>query len=477
MYQIASSVGTSPVKIPYTGSNTRNRWVFGALTASVAIAGFLVWQQPWRSDTKSDPVSVAKSAPAEKRAQTPVVKPVVKPADKLSVAVLPFLNMSGEKEQEFFSDGMTEDLITDLSKVSALMVIARTSSFAYKGKVDDVRKIAKELNVRYIVEGSVRKAGGKVRITTQLIEASTGKHLWAERYDQDFKDILALQDEVLGKIVTALKVKLTKKEQRRLARHETDTLQAYDLYLRGLKQVSFYSKEGNLKSRRFFERAIELDPTFAAAYANLAQAYSLAQENRWAKNREEFAEKALILAQKAVELDDEMPQAHWALGRIATRPPLRKMELGVASLKRAIELNPNYADGIEFYGNMLNYVGRTGEAVPLIKKAMRINFRHPFWYLHVLGLSQYLLDEYKAAVSNFLKAIERYPTVTWPHKWLLASYGRLGQLDDADWEISELEDLGQFLTIKGLKEITPIRDPAYLKLYMDGPRKAGVPEK
>ncbi|MBT4702135.1 MAG: adenylate/guanylate cyclase domain-containing protein, partial [Rhodospirillaceae bacterium] len=370
-----------------------------------------------------------------------------------------------------------EDLITDLSKISALIVIARTSSFAYKGKVDDIRKIAKELNVRYVVEGSVRKAGGKVRITTQLIEAESGKHLWAERYDRDFKDIFELQDEVLGKIVGALKITLTSTEQRSLARRETNNPEAYDAYLKGLKQESFFSKDANLESRRYFERAIELDPAFATAYAHLAQSYSLAQENSWTDKKEEFSKKALALAKKAVQLDDELPQAHWALGRIVARPLVRDMDLALASMKRVIELDPNYADGYASYTNTLNYVGRAEEAIPFMEKAMRINPHYPFWYVYVLGQSQFLLTRYEAAIENFKIAVERNPTVAWPHKLLLASYGQLGLLDDADWEISELDALGQSPTIKNAREASPIQDPAYLKLYLDGMRKGGVPEE
>ncbi|MBT5666288.1 MAG: adenylate/guanylate cyclase domain-containing protein [Rhodospirillaceae bacterium] len=440
------------------------------LGAAAVVAAGVVAAVLWRSS----PPPAVEPAPAAKIAQS---TPAAKPLGKLSVAVLPFLNMSGDPEQEYFSDGMTEDLITDLSKISALIVIARTSSFAFKGKVDDIRNIAKELNVRYVVEGSVRKAGGKVRITTQLIEAATGKHLWAERYDRDFKDIFDLQDEVLGKIVESLKVTLTAKEQRRLARHETDNSQAYDWYLKGLKQESFFSREGNAESRRLFERAIELDPTYAAAHAHLAQAYSLAQENRWTDKREKFAKKALKFAKKAVELDAELPQAHWALGRIVTRPPLGDLDLAIASMKRVIELDPNYADGYASYANTLNYVGRAKEAIPLLKKAMRINPHYPFWYVYVLGQSQYCLTNFEAAIENFKSAVERNPTVAWPHKFLLASYGQLGLQDDADWEISELEALGQPPTIKNARETSPLQDPAYLKLYLDGLRKAGVPEE
>jgi len=212
------------------------------------------------------------------------VQPVNTPtaqSERRSIAVLPFDNMSNDIDQECFSDGMTEDLITDLAKVSDLYVIARNSTFAYKGKATDIRTIAKELEARYVIEGSVRKVNGRVRINAQLIDAETGNHLWADRYDREYKDVFVLQDEVLGKIVKALRVTLTPKEQRRVAYHDTENPEAYDWFLKGLQQESFFSKEGNRESRRLFERAIELDPTYASAYAHLAQGYSLAHENKW----------------------------------------------------------------------------------------------------------------------------------------------------------------------------------------------------
>jgi len=184
-----------------------------------------------------------------------------------------------------------------------------------------------------------------------------------------------------------------------------------------------------------------------------------------------------MLAKKAVALDDESPQAHWALSRIVSRAMSRDMDLAVKSIKRVVELDPNYADGYAYYANILNYIARADEAIPLVKKAMQINPRYPFWYLYVFGQSQYLLGDFEAAIPNFQKAIERNPTVAWPHHFLLARYGQLGKLNDAEWEISELESLGRPPTIKRLKATTPIQDPASVALFMDGLRKGGVPEE
>jgi TolB-like protein len=453
----------TPVVREGTRPQQHQTWRLAAALAIILLAGAggLLWWSPWKAGT--DPV--------------PEEREVVAPATRPAIAVLPFVNMSGDKEQEYFSDGMTEDLITDLSKISALTVIARSSAFAYKGKSPEIGEIATELGVSHVVEGSVRKADGRVRITSQLIDAASGTHLWAERYDRDVKDIFALQDEVRGKIVAELRVTLTPTEQRQLARHETENAEAYDLYLQGLRQESFFTKDGNRESRRLFEQAITLDPNFAVAYAHLAQAYSLAKENRWLLDREETARKALELAEKAVELDSESPQAHWALARIITRPPIRDPERALVALRRTVELDPNYADGHAFLANVLNYVGRAEESLGVIATAIRINPHHPFWYVYLKGQSLFLLGRYEEAIPNFEIAIERNPTVAWPHRFLLASYGHLGRLDDAEWEISELESLGQPSTIKWVKTNSPIVYPEYLNRYLDGLRKAGVPEE
>ncbi len=400
-------------------------------------------------------------------------------AEKPSIAVLPFTNLSDDKEQEYLSDGIAADLITDLSRISGLTVISRTSTFVYKNQTTGARAIGRELGARYLVEGSVRKVGNQVRISTELIDAGSGNNIWADRFDRDVAKLFDWQDEIRGKIVQALKIRLSAREERWLFRRVTENPEAYDLYLRGLQQESYFNREGNLESRRLFEQAIALDPRFAAAYAHLAQALSLAWENGWADDRKSFVQNALAVAQKAVTLDDELPAAHWALGRIvAFAPkPLRDHQRGIVELERALELDPNYADGYAFLAILFNGSGRSAEAISMIEKAMRINPRFPFWYLFALGQTQFFLTRFDAAAESFKKAIERNPSASWSHRWLLATYGHLGMLDDAEWEISELKALNQPPTLENAKEDSPVVDPANLKLYIDGMRKAGVPEE
>ena len=436
--------------------------MFGAgSVALLIVAGVAAgWWQPWKSEV--EPAAIERMA-----------QPL---ADKPSIAVLPFNNMSGDPEQEYFADGMTEDLITDLAKISGLLVIARNSTFAYKGQSPDVREVARELGVRYVVEGSVRKAGGRIRINAQLIDAETGIHLWAERYDRDATDVFDLQDEVRARIVTALRVKLTPAEEDRLARQMTDNAEAYDYYIRALRQESFFTKEGNLESRRMLERAIELDPAFAAAYGKLATAHTLAAENGWSPAPEESMETARLLAEKAVALDDDLPQAHWAVARVYSRKRLFDGGRAIASLRKAIALDPNYADGHAFLATVLVFVGRAEEALGHVETAMRLNPHFPFWYFYALGASQFMLTRYDAAIESFEKAIERNPAWRANHRFLVAAYGHLGMIEEAEWEMEELRMLGFEPTIANWESRVQIQDPAYRARYFDGLRKAGVPE-
>jgi adenylate cyclase len=405
--------------------------------------------------------------------------PAVPQDEKPSIAVLPFSNLSDDKDQEYFSDGIATDLITDLSRIAGLTVISRTSTFAYKLQTAGARAIGRELGARYLVQGSVRKVGDQVRISTELIDAENGNNIWADRFDRKVADLYSWQDEIRAKITQALKIKLSAREKRWLSGRVTENPDAYDLYLRGLQQESYFTRAGNLESRRLFEQAVGLDSSFAAAYAHLAQAYSLARENGWSEDSKEFIAEALAVARKAVALDDELPEAHWALGRImAFAPePLRDHKRAIAELERAIELDPNYADGHAFLAIMLNISGRSAEALGMLEKAIRINPKFPFWYLFALGQTQFLLTRFDAAEESFKKSIQRNPTAPWSHRWLLATYGHLGRLEDAEWEISELKSLNQPPTLKSAKEESPFVDAANLKLYIDGLRKAGVPEE
>ncbi|MEE9612700.1 MAG: tetratricopeptide repeat protein, partial [Desulfatiglandales bacterium] len=358
--------------------------------------------------------------------------------DKPSIAVLPFDNLSGDPEQEYFSDGITDDLITDLSKVSGLFVVARHSSFLYKGQPVKIKKVAEELGIRYVLEGSVRRAGDKIRINAQLIDATTGGHLWAERYDRDYKDIFALQDEVIQRIVFALSVKLTQKEKEQLARKYTDNLEAYDYYLRGEQSLHSFTVEGVAKASSMFERAIDLDPNFAQAYAAHGMASYYMWEYSLNESRLRFEndrEQAFQFATKALALDSILPMAHQVLAGIHLLYPQRFDE-AITSAARAVALEPNNADSYVTKAYVLTKAGRHEEAQKEINTAFRLNPNPPPHYYFHLSEVQFNLRQYSEAVKSIKKAGNTIPD--WLQGWYLApSYAYLGRLDEARAELKK----------------------------------------
>src|SRR3989442_10622358 len=307
--------------------------------------------------------------------------------NKPSIALLPFENMSGDAGQEYFSDGITEDLITGLSKLSGLFVIARNSVFAYKGKTLKPAQVSRELGVRYLLEGSVRKAGNQVRITAQLVDATTGYHVWAERYDRDLKDVFALQDEVTQKIVGVLAVKLTVPEKVGLTRAPTGNLEAYDYVLRGKEYRGRTTRDANAEAGKMFRRAIELDPDYAAAYAELGWSHLQAWQFQWSRDPETL-QRALELAQQAIARDDSLAGPPCLLGQVYLWK--KEHERAIAEAERAVGLAPNDADSYETLAEVLAWSGRADAAIRYIKEAMRLDPQYPFFYLWTLGHAYYL---------------------------------------------------------------------------------------
>lgn len=297
-------------------------------------------------------------------APSPQAAPTALPLpDKPSIVVLPFTNMSGDPGQEYFSDGITEDITTDLSKVSSLFVIARNSAFSYKGKSPKVQEVSREMGVRYVLEGSVRKSDNQIRITAQLIDATTGGHLWSERYDRFLQDIFALQDEIRQKIVFALKVKLTPEEQERFKSFPTGNLDAYDYLLRGRESFFRLTKEANAQAQQMYDKAIELDPQYAAAYAALGSSHFLDWAFQWSQNPPQTLEHAFTLAQKAVALDDSLPYAHSELGR---------EDEARAEAAEARRISPQ--NSLEHFRQMLSYTDQ-GESERFLAALRKAGFK------------------------------------------------------------------------------------------------------
>jgi adenylate cyclase len=339
--------------------------------------------------------------------------------DKPSIVVLPFVNISNDSEQEYFSDGITEDLTSDLSKISSLFVIARNSAFTYKGKAVKVQEVSREMGVRYVLEGSVRKAENQVRITAQLIDATTGGHLWSERYDRPLKDIFALQDEIVQKIVTTLKLQLTLQEQGWIVRKHTDNVEAYDSYLRGIEPFFRFTQETNAQARQMWDRAVALDPQYAEAYARLGFTYYREWFLRWSVDPQNL-ERAFALEQKAVALDDSVPIAHSILSWVYAQK--RQYDQALAEGERAIALDPNNADSYQFQAEVLNFAGRPEEGLRMAEQSMRLNPRYPPWYLFRLGWAYNLTGRYAEAIATLREFLSRSPSHPPGHLILAGGY-------------------------------------------------------
>ena len=395
--------------------------------------------------------------------------------DKPSIAVLPFDNLSGDAEQEYFSDGITDDIITDLSKISGLFVIARHSSFAYKAKAVDARRAGRELGVRYILEGSVRRAGGKVRINAQLIEAASGNHLWAERYDGDLEDIFALQDRITESIVATLAVSLTRAEQDRALRKEASDLRAYDYVLRGIAYHHRMNKDDNDKARELFERAVVLDPDYAPAYAELAWSLLHDANQGWGADPETSFELALEHAQRAVRLDDGLAKAHMVLGDVYCW--MRRHDQAITEGRTAVTLDPSYAEGHMAFGYYLVTSGQAEEAVEEAQKALRFNPLHAHQiYYSVLGQSYYMTMQYEMAMAVLEQGVSRYPSRMPLRVWLAATYAQLGQMDEARRHAGELLKHRPGFSIRRHTHVLPYKNKGDVDHLADGLRKAGLPE-
>ena len=403
----------------------------------------------------------------------PAPEPIV---DQPSIVVLPFDNMSGDAEQNYFSDGITEDIITDLSKVSGLLVIARNSAFVYKGQAHNVSDVCRELGVKFAVEGSVRKAKNRIRITAQLIDGSSGGHLWGERYDRDLTDIFEVQDDVTRHIVDALKVTLSEAEKSLIVDGGTRNVEAHDFFLRGRELLFQPERNAEIfaKSTACFRRSIELDPDFAGPYAGLAMAYILDYQNRWSGTPESSIEEAERFVNEAISREDKDPFAHYVAAVIAMWR--KDYERWADEADRALSLNPNHSLALGARGIVYIYAGDPAKAIPYLERAMRLDpaFRHQ--HIHFLGVAQFVAGDYEAAVQLFRERISIHPTTDLSRAFLASALGHLNQLDEACQIWNELKDINpDYSHVRHIGRL-PFKDQADAAKFIDGLRKAGVAE-
>jgi adenylate cyclase len=395
--------------------------------------------------------------------------------DQPSIAVLPFVNLSGEKEQEYFSDGITESIITALSKAPSLLVIARNSTFTYKGKPVKVKQLSEELGVRYVLEGSVQKAGDRVRITAQLIDALTGHHLWAERYERDLKDLFALQDEVTMKILTAMQVKLTEGEQASTYGKHFRGKQGLDCWLKIMEGVSYsqlMTIEGNNAARRIGEEALAKWPENPWGYILLGGVHLMDIYLGSTKSPRESIEKSMELIQKALAMDDTMPMAHCLLSGLYTLK--REHDKAIAEGERALALDPGGAFAHESYAGSLYYGGRPKEAIPMIQKAIRLNPYGSTNSFHMLGHAYRTTGRFEEAVLAYRKALLRGPDNIFAHIGLTATYSMMGREKEACAEAAEVIRINPKFAVDNYAKTIPFKDQSVLDRYMGALRKAGL---
>ena len=394
--------------------------------------------------------------------------------DKPSIAVLPFDNLSGDPEQEYFSDGLTEEIITAFSKVPGIFVIARNSTVTYKGKPVKVQQVAEDLGVRYVLEGSVRKGKDKVRITAQLIDALTGHHLWAERYDRDLKDIFAVQDEITKNILTALQVKLTSGEYVRLLSKGTENLQAYLIYWQALEKIGTETKDGNFLARQLLKEVIALDPKFPAAYVLLGFTHTSDAMLGASKSPKESFAKAMELAKKAIALDDSFPTSYALLGW--TYIWFRKHEEAITEYERALALAPNSSFSNIWMSLALRYAGRHKEAVGFAEKAIRLNPIPSCFTFRSLGVAYMFNGRYEEAIDNFKKALNVAPNDLMTYINLAVAYIEAGKEDEARAAVAEIIRINPKLSLSEGKKLLNYKIQADNDLYIDALGKAGLPE-
>jgi adenylate cyclase len=394
--------------------------------------------------------------------------------DKPSIAVLPFVNMSGDKQQEYFSDGITESIITALSKVPRLFVISRQSTFFYKGKPVGVKQVSEEMGVRYVLEGSVQFSGKRIRITAQLIDALSGYHLFSERYDRELKDIFATQDDISMKILTATRVTLTQGEEARMFAKGTKSLEAYLKVLQARERHEVFTKESQALARQLAEEAIALDPGYALAYSYAALATAHEVTVGTYTNPREPLERGMKLVKKAVALDDSLAHPHVILGKYYIILN-KEHEKGIAEAERAVALEPNSADAHTQLGINLAWAGRPAEAIPILQKAMRLSPIPPHLCLHALAMCILSTGQFEESIALFRRIVQKEPNQLTSQLGLILALMAAGKEDEARAEAAKILRIDpQFSLEQYAKTLDCHKDRSVPDRMIKAWRKAGL---
>jgi TolB-like protein/class 3 adenylate cyclase/Tfp pilus assembly protein PilF len=470
VFRVLSFPGAAAHRVVQAKEAIGKRWRKIAIaTGSVALAVVIaagIWQFYQRESEKVEPASVENMA-----------YPL---PDKASIAILPFVNMTGDPEQEYIADAISENIISTLSKFPSLFVIARNSTFSYKGKHVKVSQVSEELGIRYVLEGSILKSGDRLRVTAQLIDALEGHHLWTETYDRDETDLFIIMDEITLEIAKALSVELMPfglPAGTKIA--DTKSLQAWTLYAKGIHYTERLSKEDNAKAREFLEQAIELDPNLAVAWSMLANVHFLAARYGWSTSRSESLKQTKKLALKAIEIDDSYSQPHIWIGNIYLLK--KKYDEALAEYKKAVALGPNDAWAHWYLGRQLFFTGQTDKAIPLLKKALRFN-PYPHWAIPgVLGRVYYHSGQYEDALAMFEKVYgickEGGCSMKWPHLYLSMVYVELGRDEEARSHMQKVLEHDPNFNIEGRRKQNLFKDQALNERELAAHRKAGAPER
>ena len=457
--QVSVSVGATAATKPSDGKRWRMPAIAVVVAVLVSIVGGTIWWQPWVE--RVEPASV------ERMAFPLPTKP--------SIVVLPFNNLTGDKAQDHLADGLSENIISTLATMPNLFVIARNSSFTYKGKAVKVKKVAEDLGVGFVLEGSVQRSGDTVRVTAQLIDAIRGYHIWTKRYDRKLTNLFALQDEISGQIATALEVKLTEGEQARLRRKSTSKPEAYRLYLEGKAKFRLFTPRDMKSAENLFEQALAVDPKFVAAIVELAHVHYVYGRVPWSDDPTASFREAEALVRQALAIDANYPEAFTSLGRIE-RSWRRDFEKALTYHRKAVALSPNCAECLRELANELQYIGDGASAIPIFKQAMRLEPNYSILYLAGLGQSYNLTGEYPKAVQASKEMIKRWPNSYWGYLNIAITYGMMGQTDDARRYVKEALQRRASLRASLYVKYTPYKDRARAEREAAILRKAGMPD-